>query len=207
MRIDYARRRARGGTGVIPPNNTQWEAEHHALDVREDLGLRADDPLPEITRVFQTLLPHVTVAPLGQLCVAKLHVNYLRGPARGNWSGLSVTMDDGSIWVVYNDVHVETRARATLMEEFFHIYLGHPSAAVRLLPCEGSLEGSYNARTEREAYACGAAALLPYAGLRQLLAAHVPVSRIAAHYVVSPQLVTFRLKVTRLYRSPHRWRR
>ena len=45
INIDYVRRRARGGTGVIPPNNTQWENEHHALDVREDLGVGPDDPL------------------------------------------------------------------------------------------------------------------------------------------------------------------
>src|SRR5438552_2104305 len=109
INIDYVRRRARGGTAVIPPNNAQWENEHHALDVREDLGVGPDDPLPNITSVYETLLPTVTILPHGQVAAAGIHLDYFRGAGRGNWSGLAMTMDDGTIWVIYNDAHSDSR--------------------------------------------------------------------------------------------------
>jgi len=205
--IDYARRRARGGTGVIPPNNSQWENEHHALDVREDLGVGPEDPLPSITSVYQKLLPAVTILPHGEVPAASSYLDYFRGPGRSNWSGLAMTMDDGCVWVIYNDAHPESRSRATLMEEFFHIYLEHPAATVRILPDPDSANRTYEATIEREAYACAAAALVPYGALRKMVTGGVTVPRIAAHFRASRQLVFFRLKVTKLYRKARRWSR
>jgi hypothetical protein len=197
INIDYVRRRARGGTGVIPPNNTQWENEHHALDVREDLGVGPDDPL----------LPMVTILPHGQVAAAGIHLDHFRRAGRGNWSGLAMTMDDGTIWVIYNDAHSDSRNRVTLMEEFFHIYLEHPGATVRLLPDPESADRAYDGAIEREAYGCAAAALVPYGALRKMVAGGVTVPRIAAHFRASRQLVFFRLKVTKLYRKARRWSR
>src|SRR5712691_11455753 len=134
INIDYARRRARGGTGVIPPNNTQWENEHHGLDVRDDLGLGPNDPLPSIRSVFERLLPNATVLSHREVPAASCYQEYFRGPGRSSWSGLAMTMDDGCVWVIYNDAHPESRIRVTLMEEFFHVRLGHPSATLRILP-------------------------------------------------------------------------
>jgi IrrE N-terminal-like domain len=207
INIDYARRRARGGTGVIPPNNTQWDNEHHALDVREDLGVGVQDPLPSITSVYQKLLPTVAILPHGQVPAARRYLDHFRGPGQSNWSGLAMTMGDGSVLVIYNDAHPESRCRATLMEEFFHIYLEHPGATFRLLPSADSANRKYDGAIEREAYGCAAAALVPYGALSKMVAGGVTVPRIAAHFRASRQLVFFRLKVTKLYCKARRWSR
>jgi hypothetical protein len=207
MHIDYARRRARGGKGLIPPNKTQWDNEHHALDVRDGLKLDVADPLPAIQDVYQPLLPTVSIIPHGEVPAAAIFLDHLRRTGRSSWSGLSLPMGNGLVWVIYNDAHRDTRVRATLMEEFFHLYLGHPPSHIRVMTSGDGVNRSYNPDVEHEAYGCAAAALVPYAGLRQMVLGGLMVSRIAAHYRVSPQLVLFRLKVTRLYSKMRRWRR
>src|SRR5579859_375381 len=160
--IDFARRKARGGKGVIPPNTTQWNNEHNALDVRESLHLEESAALPEIVGVYGRLLPTVEVMAHGSLPVAAMFADHFRTSGRGSWSGLAITMDDGSIWVAYNDAHAVTRVRATLMEEFFHIYLEHPRSTVRLLPDHENTGRTFDQEVEREAYGCAAACLVPY---------------------------------------------
>ncbi len=93
------------------------------------------------------------------------------------------------------------------MEEFFHLYLGHPPSQIRIMSSGDGAKRSYDADVEHEAYGCASAALVPYAGLKQMVTAGLVVSRIASHYGVSPQLVLFRLKVTKLYGKTRRWRR
>ena len=87
MRIDFARRRARGGKGVIPPNTKQWSNEHHALDVRDALDLGYVVPLPEVPGIYERLLPSVTVFRLRDLPVASLFADHFRRAGRSNWSG------------------------------------------------------------------------------------------------------------------------
>ncbi len=206
-RIDYSRRKARGGRGLIPPNNTQWDNEHHALDVRETLHLSENEPLPEIGEVYKKLDRAVTIFAHGELPAAAVFTDHFRNAGRGSWSGLALPMADGSIWVVYNDAHRPSRVRATLMEEFFHIYLEHPTTTLRLLPNPEQANRTYNAAAEGQAYGCAAASLVPYAGLKGMVGAGTTVPQIAAHFVVSRDLVLFRLKVTKLYRAAFRWRR
>lgn len=206
MHIDFARRRARGGRGLIPPNPSQWEHEHQALDVREDLGLPPDQALPPIEVVYN-LLPGVTITPHGELPVAEVYAEYFRKDGRERWSGLAVPMPDETVLVIYNDAHASARIRVTLMEEFFHIRLAHPPTVLRMLRDSEGPNRTYNSDVESQAYGCGAAALLPYAGLKKMLDAGEAVRGIAAYYVVSPALVLFRLKVTKLYRKTARWRR
>ena len=45
MPKNFALRRPRKGTGVLPPNPNRWEQEHNALDLRHELALPLDDPL------------------------------------------------------------------------------------------------------------------------------------------------------------------
>lgn len=207
MSIDYARRKARGGRGLIPPNNTQWDNEHHALDVRESLQLGENEPLPEIREVYKKIPREVTILPHGELPTAAVYTQYFRNAGRRSWSGLALPMPDGSIWVVYNDAHAPSRVRATLMEEFFHVYLGHPTTALRLLPNPEPPSRTYDAGIEYQAYGCAAAALVPYAGLKRMVGTGATVPQIAGAFVVSRDLVLFRLKVTKLYRAAVRWRR
>jgi len=190
------RRRLRVGHGLLPPNPKQWDNEHNGLDLREDLTLTLDVELPHM-QAF-ALVPHVTVLPHGAIPVAAKFAEYLRIEGRSNWSGFSLRIDDENELVLFNDAHPVTRVRATLMEEFFHLRLGHQRSVVRVLSTGAAR--SYDALIEHAAFGSGAAALLPYSALKRLLDEGQSIRTIANRFSVSDELVQYRLKVTRLYR-------
>jgi Zn-dependent peptidase ImmA (M78 family) len=53
---------------------------------------------------------------------------------------------------------------------------------------------------EEEAYAIGAAALVPFSGLRQLMPRYPTIQSLADHFVVSRSLIRYRLTVLQLIR-------
>ena len=195
-----ARRKARGGKGLLPPNPKQWENEHNGLDLRDAMGLRLDGPLPHDAAF--ALLPDVTVVGHGEIPMAQIYVDHFRNGGSAAWSGMGIPLPGGGALVVFNDSHPVNRVRATLMEEFFHIWLGHPVTTVRVYQDTGGR--SYNAHVEGEAYGSGAAALVPYRSLREQLQGEDSVRKIAAFFEVSQDLVVFRAKVTKLYGSIRR---
>ncbi len=200
--VDYARRKSRGGKGLIPPNPTQWENEHNGLDVREAAGVSLDQRLP--IDVAYELVPSAEVVPHGSLLAAQSQIDHFRNGGSAAWSGMAVPLPDGDVMVVFNDSHPPTRTRATLMEEFFHLWLGHPPSQVRVYGAESR---TYNAAVETSAYGSGAAALLPYAALRSAIQRGWTVADISNHFEISEQLVGFRAKVTKQYQLLGRGRR
>lgn len=186
----------RKGKGLLPPNPKQWDFEHNGLDVRQELGVPLDAAVDE--RAAFSLLSNVTIVAHGELEMAQTYIERFRGGRSGRWSGMCVPLPDGETFVIYNDSHAITRIRATLMEEFFHLRLGHPPTSVRIFKKEGT-HRSYQSDVEREAYESGAALLVPYKSLREMLLARESTASIATQFGVSPELVRFRAKVTRLY--------
>jgi IrrE N-terminal-like domain len=192
-----ASRAARRGKGVLPPNPKQWDAEHNALDLRAELELSLEEPLA-YEAAFQ-LLPAVTVLPHGAIPAAEVHLATLRRNGGASWSGMAFACPSGDEFVVYNDAHSLARVRATLMEEFFHLRLGHPRSTLRLLSGSEATR-SYDRSVEQEAYDSGAAALVPYATLKKMLGQGCDPSVVAEHFGVSTELVVFRGYVTRAIR-------
>jgi hypothetical protein len=186
----------------LPPNPNQWVAENHGLDLREQMRIGVEAALSHLDAF--ALLPGVSVAAHGEIPAAAVAIDYFRRRGKGRWSGLALPVGDGQVLVLYNDAHPITRTRATLMEEYFHIVLGHQPSQIRLL-CGANGHRSHDKDTESEAYGCGAAALIPYRSLRTMHGEGLSAGRIAAHFEVSRELVEYRLKVTRLLRrSPRR---
>jgi hypothetical protein len=85
------------------------------------------------------------------------------------------------------------------MEEFFHLWLGHVPTHLRLLS-NGDGGRDFDGEKESEAYGSGAAALVPYKTLRAMLEGGGGVRSIADHFLVSEQLVEFRIRVSKLTR-------
>jgi IrrE N-terminal-like domain len=112
------------------------------------------------------------------------------------WSG-GATQDlgDGSYIVILNQKHTPGRQAATLMEEVCHILFGHKPSGISADRIGGR---SYNFNVEEEAYAVGAAALVPYYSLKNFLISGLPVRKIACHFGVTPSLIIYRAKGTRL---------
>lgn len=195
--LNYGRRQARRGRGLIPPNPKQWELEHNGLDLRDDLGIALDEELPHDSAF--DLLPGATVLPHGAVPAAAVHIEALRADGGKAWSGMALVLPGGHELVIYNDAHPLTRVRATLMEEFFHIRLGHPRSRLRLHSEDGAFR-SYNPEIEHQAYGSGAAALVPYQPLHAMVARGDSPEQIAHHFGVSRELVVYRCKVTRDYK-------
>jgi hypothetical protein len=139
----------------------------------------------------------VRVCAVSEIPAAQRFIDHLRGAGSREWSGAAIPMKDG-VLVVYNDAHPHTRIRATLMEEYFHLRLGHPPSIVRVY-VEAGARRSYDATVESDAYASGAATLVPYVALRKAIERGEPVASIGRSLEVSPALVEYRLKVTKLW--------
>jgi Zn-dependent peptidase ImmA (M78 family) len=184
------------GKGLFPPNPKQWGNERHGLALREQLGIKLEARLP-VRQAFEQLLPAVVLRPHGSLLCAQCVIASFRTDLNRTWSAFAAPHEDGSVEVVYNDNHDPRRRRATLMEEFFHLRLGHRPSCIRLYADQLR---THDKVTEKEAYDSGAAALIPYRSLRDLVEAGVAVEEIADLFDVSTDLVLFRAKLTKLYR-------
>ena len=169
--------------------------EVRAVEVRQKLLLDDSERLPHDRAL--ALLPDLFVHEFSRLPVEQCHIEHMRNEGRQEWSGLAYTKPDGSHYIVINDAHHEHDIRVTLMEEFFHLYLKHPTETVRRYHANGD-HRSYNAAKEREAYGCAFASLVPYHGLAGLLSQGVHHARIAEHFDVSVPVVHERISMTSL---------
>lgn len=116
----------------------------------------------------------------------------------GQWSGAATEMlPDGSRIIIINDGQSPARQAATLMEEICHTLLGHQPSSIRTGDDAGR---SYKRQIEEEAYGVGAAALVPYQALAEMLIAGKTVRTIAGHFGVTPSLVEYRMKVLGLWK-------
>jgi Zn-dependent peptidase ImmA (M78 family) len=135
------------------------------------------------------------VLPHGELG-ANEAAEHFRGAASKSWSGMCIPCD-GMMLIVYNDSHPPRRTRATLMEEFFHLWLGHRPSRLKVFS-NGESKRDFDRAKESEAYGSGAAALVPYQPLRAMLQKRDSVHAIADHFLVSEQLVEFRIRICKL---------
>jgi len=197
MPKNLALRSARKGQGLLPPNPKRWEHEHNGLDLRHELELPLEERLQH-EQAFD-LLSDVDVLSHTELELAPAVASYFSGAKSGRWSGMCVPCPEGKTMVIYNGHHPLRRIRATLMEEFFHLWLNHRPTRLRLLS-NGDARRDFDSDKESEAYGSGAAALVPYKPLRAMLEKGQTIRSIADHFLVSEQLVEFRVRVVKLFR-------
>lgn len=187
----------------LPPTQKGRHHEIRAQGLREFAGLRSDDqPLDpfELARYAGLIVP--TFEEISGLTDETR--DQLLNVARDKWSGgaASVRLPNGKKLVILNPTHARTRHMATLMEEISHVFLGHKPSRLSIENRDkhgNIIARDYNAEIEEEAYATGAAALVPYAGLKRFVEAGKTVAEIARHYKVSRALVEYRIKISRLW--------
>src|SRR5215204_4569723 len=169
--------------GNYPPNPLEWTNERNALGIRNELHLGPLEPLSPLS-AFTKFLPQVELRPHGDIPCAQKYIDMFRGSFGATWSALTIPGHAGDILVIYNDSHSMRRIQATLMEEFFHVWLGHSPSKLRYYGDREQGHRTFDGEIEREAYGSGAAALLPYAGLKSCVMEGQPVSLIADHFSV-----------------------
>jgi len=192
--------------GKIPPTRKGRHHEIRAQALREYAGLRSDqerlDPFKLAHHARLMVIDFKEVqGVLSVETVAELLDN-----AKDSWSGgaASKVLPGGEKLIVLNPTHGRNRQRATLMEEICHVFLGHTASrlAIRKKDRNGNiLARDYHADIEEEAYATGAAALVPYGGLKKLIENGKTAAEIARHYGVSRPLVEYRIKISQLWDS------
>jgi hypothetical protein len=187
----------------LPPTQKGRHHETRALGLREFAGLRSDtQPLDPYKLAKYAKLVVVSFDEISGLSSETLE--HLLGKGKDMWSGgaASKPLPDGSKLIVLNPTHSRNRQHATLMEEICHVFLGHKPS--RLQTERRGKDGKvvardYDAAIEEEAYATGAAALVPYTALCRMVDSGRTTAQIARHFGVSRALVEYRIKVSRLW--------
>ncbi|HKP36047.1 MAG TPA: ImmA/IrrE family metallo-endopeptidase [Pyrinomonadaceae bacterium] len=196
---------------LLPASEKRKHYELRALGLRDFAGVEGDQPLdPFALAEFAKLL----VVDFDQIKgLSDESRQHLLGEAADEWSGgaCSRPLPNGWKIVILNPAHGTHRNRATLMEEISHVFLGHQANRLAVVKSEPPavaggpttspkvLARDYNKSDEEEAYAVGAAALVPFAALRRAVLAGHTSEQIARRFGVSRQLVEYRIKVTHLW--------
>ena len=199
---------------LLPTTEKRKQFELRALGLREFAAVTEDQPLdPFALASFARLLVVDFESIEGLSAESRTH---LLGAAADEWSGgaCSRPLPNGWRLVILNPAHGRQRNRATLMEEVAHVFLGHKPNRLAVIsgddrpgksPARANqspgrmLARDYNQTDEEAAYAVGAAALVPFGGLRRLVMEGRNSRQIARHFRVSRQLVEYRIKVTHLW--------
>lgn len=190
----------------IPPTQKGRHHEIRGLALRDFAGLRDDEqPLDPFKLARYARLFVASFDDIKQRLSAET-VKHLIGDGKDNWSGgaASQTLPDGSRLIILNPTHGKNRHNATLMEEVCHVFLGHKPSRLSIERRDKSgkiVARDYNAAIEEEAYATGAAALVPYTALRRFVEGGKTSAEIARHFRVSRALVEYRIKISRLWDS------
>lgn len=174
------------------------ELEQTAERFRVDLGLSRDEPLDSLRLEVEG----VRVIPVGKAnCLDGRTVNLLRGSAGGEWSAMSVPLDpDNENWaVLLNDSHTVERQRVTVLEEIWHILIGHKLTKIaRIAEAYGR---TYDKTEEHDAYYLASATLLPKASMIDAVSKNYSSEHIARVFGTSSELVDYRIKRLGLWRE------
>ena len=191
--------------GDLPPGDKWRNFELKALGLRDFARARIDQPLnPFALARFANLIVISFDQVEGLSESAREH---LLGSASESWSGGACTLPNGMKLVILNPTHGRSRTNATLMEEICHVFLGHQPNRLSIVTTDDRgkvMNRDYRKADEEEAYAVGAAALAPYASLKRMLLQGRSSTEIGLHFHVSPELVEYRMKVTRLWHEHKR---
>lgn len=188
---------------ILPPTRKGRIFETYALCLRDFAGLK--NPAQRLDPFRLAGYANLLVADFEQLrsLLSEDSLRHLLGSGKDAWSGgaCSQPLPDGRKLIILNPTHGKNRQNATLMEEISHVFLGHkPSRlAFREESNEEIKARDYNAEIEEQAYAVGAAALVPYQSLEAFVEAGRTSRQIARHFEVSHLLVEYRIKVSKLW--------
>ena len=170
--------------------------EQLGLRVRSFLNLGIHDRLDPLKLAKMVRLIVITVKDVVGLSE---DVKQVLGSSSQAWSGgATPELPDGSRIVILNPMQSQGRQAATLMEEVCHSLLGHKHSQITLNPDSGENHRDYNDSIEEEAYAVGAAALIPYRALACDLSRGLAIESIANYYGVTRSLVKYRIRVLHL---------
>jgi Zn-dependent peptidase ImmA (M78 family) len=179
---------------TLSKEELEWTAEQF----RKDLGLGDEDALDSLLIEVEG----ISVVPLTKsTCLDARTVQHLRDYAGGEWSAMSVPLHlEHDTWaVLLNDHHSKERQRVTVLEEYWHILLGHK--LTKISKVAESFGRTYDAVEEHDAYYLASASLLPRAAMLRSVEQNLGSAQIARQFGTSSELVDYRIKRLGLWRQ------
>lgn len=180
------------------PELSKDQLEGIADSLRRDLKIGAEDPLDSL----QVKVEGVRLVKLtdSQFFDART-IRKLKHEACNEWSAMSVPLDRAvTSWVVLlNDCHTVERQRVTLLEEYWHILMGHKLTKVAKI--SGAYGRTYDQAEEHDAYYLASASLLPRQAVKDAVSKGRSAAEIAKRFGASPELVEYRIKRLGLWRE------
>lgn len=177
---------------------SKQELEELAEKFRADLGLSPDEALDSL----RLDVDGVSVIAAGKAtCLDARTLSHLRGWAASEWSAMSVPLDpENQRWaVLLNDTHGVERQRVTVLEELWHILLGHKLTKIaRVADAYGR---TYDTTEEHDAYYLAAATLLPRTAIDEAVNKKLSSQEISKRFGTSSELVEYRVKRLGLWRQ------
>ena len=174
------------------------KCENISLQLRKELGIRKNFPLST-----RDLAQHLSVLLWEPSDIRGLSNNTLTVlTRRGNtvWSALAISYA-GVEAVIYNPVHTKARQSSDIMHELSHLLLAHEPSQIMVSPDHPFVLRSYNKETEEEASWLAGCLLLPRDALVHIRINGLSDDEACDSYVVSRQLLTYRMNVTGVNRQ------
>lgn len=174
----------------------EMEAMAHSL--RQELGLKDHQALDPRTIVVDS----VKVLTIQEIHgISRKITAHLEGPGSTTWSAMSVPIDEETdTWIiVLNDLNNIARQNVSLLEEFWHILLGHK--LTKIAKIADAYGRTFDESEEHDAFYLAAATLLPKSIIRKVVKEQRDTGEIVECYGVSPELVEYRIKRLGLWRA------
>ena len=153
------------------------------------LGLRKQFEFPELG----PLNPRVVLDHLGVQVIPVSDLMKDGGVVSVPGFSAMLLLVPGQKVLIHNDSHSSGRQSSNLAHELAHLLLGHPPEN---LVCNSSLERDRDSLVEAEAAYLGGCILVPNEAAHQLAKLRVDESRAAAKYGVTPEMISYRLRMS-----------
>ena len=169
------------------------QCEKRSISIRASLGLGKSAPL-DAHKLAESL--DVTVWAANEIPSVSIEdLNQLTSTDKDSWSAFTSRIGTHNL-VVYNPSQSQPRINSVIMHELSHIILGHTLANV-LTTADGQVVPShYDQEQEDEADWLAGTLLLPRPALLKVLSEKQVHSTICENYLVSNQMLTWRIRMT-----------
>lgn len=166
------------------------EAEDLSISLRRELSLKDRDPLDAFQLAAHLEIPVLALSGLSDQ-VSDDSLRILMHEEASAFSGITIHNGTRRV-VVLNDVHTITRQRSSLAHELAHALLGHPPSPLT----NDAGDRHYNSEIEKEANWLAGAILIPGAAAKHIVFNIPDRSDAAKRYLVSTEMLNYRLQVT-----------
>ena len=175
--------------------------ERATAEYRRTLGVPLDAALDP--RALAALLGVRVTTPAALPTLSSASRKQLVEIDAESWSAVTVSQGDAKL-IVLNSGHSQARQASSLAHELAHIILNHTSDQVQLSREGFLLRTTFDKEQEQEADWFGGCLLVPREGLLRASWRNRSAAALAAHFGVSENLITWRLRMTGVPRQLRR---